>query len=69
MTKPLSPTVWTRNRHPEEANHSWWLDPGTRDEFAAAAEREQARIFRSKAATMTLSSNIIVGWNSSGRKP
>ena len=60
----------TAPRHPDEATRSWWLDPGTREEFAAAAEREQARIFRSKAgATMTLGSNIIVGWNSSGRKP
>ena len=68
MTKPLSPTVWTRNRHPDEANRSWWLDPGTREEFSAAADREQSRILRSKAASMTLGSNIIVGWNSSGRK-
>ena len=69
MTKPLSPNVWTRNRHPDEAHRSWWLDPGTRDEFAAAAERERGRILRSRAATMTLGSNIIVGWTSSGRKP
>ena len=69
MTDPLSQSVWTRKRHVEEANRSWWLDAGTREEFAAAVEREQARILRSHVATMTLGSNIIVGWNSSGRKP
>jgi len=69
MTDPLSQNVWTRKRHVEEATRSWWLDAGTRAEFSAAAEREQGRILRSKAATLTLGSNIIVGWNSSGRKP
>jgi len=56
-------------RHPDEATRSWWLDPGTREEFAAAADRERGRILRSKVATMTLASNVIVGWNASGRKP
>lgn len=69
MTDPLSQSVWTRKRHIEEANRSWWLDAGTREEFTAAAEREQRRILRSRAATLTLGGNIIVGWNSSGRKP
>ena len=62
MTDPLSQSVWTRNRHPEEAHRSWWLDAGTREEFAAAVEREQGRILRSKAATMTLGGNIVVGY-------
>ena len=52
-------------RHPDEATRSWWLDVGTRAEFSAAVEREQARILRSKLATLTLGSNIIVGY----RKP
>jgi hypothetical protein len=69
MTDPLSQSVWTRKRHLEEATRSWWLDAGTREEFSAAADREQSRILRSKAATMTLGSNIIVGWTASGRKP
>ena len=49
-------------RYPDEATRSWWLDAGTREEFAAAVEREQSRILRSKAATLTLGSNIIVGY-------
>jgi hypothetical protein len=69
VTDPLSHTVWTRKRHVEEANRSWWVDAGTRAEFSAAAEREQGRILRSRIGTLTLGSNIIVGWNSSGRKP
>ena len=69
MTDPLSQSVWTRKRHLEEATRSWWLDPGTRDEFSARLDANQPRILRSKAATMTLGSNIIVGWNSSGRRP
>jgi len=69
VTDPLSQSVWTRKRHVEEANRSWWLDAGTREEFSAAAEREQARILRSKAATLTLASNVVVGWNATGRKP
>jgi len=69
VTKPLSQTVWTRNRHPEEATSSWWVDAGTREEFSARWDANQPRIVRSKFATMTLGSNIIVGWNSSGRKP
>ena len=69
MTQPLSPTVWTRNRHPQEANSSWWLDADTRQEFSARLDANQPRILRSKAATMMLGGNVIVGWNSSGRKP
>lgn len=33
-----------------EAPRSWWLEAETRDGFTAAAEREQARMSRSKAA-------------------
>jgi dTDP-glucose pyrophosphorylase len=69
MTDPLSQSVWTRKRHIEEATRSWWLDAGTREAFTAAADREQSRILRSRIGTLTLGSNIIVGWNSSGRKP
>jgi len=69
MTKPLSPTVWTRNRHPEEATSSWWVDAVTREVFYTRLNANQPRILRSKAATMTLASNVIVGWNASGRKP
>ena len=53
---------YTAARYPDEATRSWWLDAGTRAEFAAAAEREQGRILRSKAAALTLGSNIIVGY-------
>jgi hypothetical protein len=63
MQCPIQP------RYRDEATRSWWLDAGTREEFAAAVEREQGRILRSKAATLTLGSNIIVGWTASGRKP
>ena len=69
MTDPLSQSVWTRKRHVEEATRSWWLDPGTQEEFSAAADLEKGRILRSRIGTLTLGSNIIVGWNSSGRKP
>lgn len=55
----------TAPRHADEATRSWWLDAGTRAEFSAAAEREQGRILRSRIGTLTLGSNIIVGY----RKP
>mgnify|MGYP003643000136 CR=1 FL=1 len=70
MTVPLV-RRWLphEKKHKEEATRSWWIDPGTREEFAAAADREQSRILRSKASTLALGSTIIVGWNASGRKP
>ena len=70
MTAPLV-RRWLpqEKKHKEEATRSWWTDAGTRAEFAAAADREQSRILRSKASTLALGSTIIIGWNASGRKP
>lgn len=34
----------------EDAARSWWLDAPTREAFTDAAEREQARMARSKVA-------------------
>jgi len=36
----------------EEAPRSWWLDADTRQSFAEAVEREEARMRRSRAARL-----------------
>ena len=70
MTVPLV-RQWLpqEKRHREEATRSWWTDPGTREDFYADAKNHTPRIQRSRVSTLALGSNIIVGWNSSARKP
>lgn len=43
-----------------EAPKSWWLEADSRDGFTAAAEREQTRMSRSKAARH-LGAGMVVG--------
>lgn len=66
-TALFHPPPGTSPRYREEAKTSWWLCVESRADFQTAAEREQARMARSKGAK--LARGILIGHAVSGRKP